>query len=213
MKKYLLITLLFNLTLTAQNDTINNPITEGINNLKFIEEYPKGIYNTLADFKNKIPNSTENFTIEDGKSSIAYRFVNDSKKKIKNAFAISDGENLFLNIKSIITNFDESGNGQACDGGNYYLKVYFTNKYLFMSHYFASTAAYILGGLIGIMASRREKGIIFDEKNDNFHLFKNYKEFKNFIKQNYYEQSDLLIKYSNPKIPEIIKIRSIIEQL
>ncbi len=213
MKKHLLILILLNLTLTAQNDTLNYPATQGINNLEFIKEYPKGIYNTLADFKNKTPNSTENFALEDGKSSIAYRFVNDSKKKIKDAFAISDGENLFINIKSIIPNFDESGNGQSYDGGNYYLKVYFTSKYLFMSDYFASTAASMLGGLTGGMASRREKGIIFVEKNDKFHLFKNYKEFENFINQNYPEKSDLLIKYSNPKIPEIIKIRSIIEQL
>ena len=198
-------------------DTLKSPI-DSISKIEqdvlSIFQYPKGIYLTKYDFESKTPNFTTNLITSVNDSQIAYRFEHaDSGDKIKDAFAISDEENLYINIHSIIENFDQNAKGQSFDGGKYYLKVHFIGKHMFMSDYFSSNAAAIFGGLSGAMATRREKGILYFPQTRKFHLFKNYEEFEDYIKNNYPEKVFLLEKYTNPKIAEIIKIKSILEQV
>ncbi|ANI88936.1 hypothetical protein A9P82_06285 [Arachidicoccus ginsenosidimutans] len=147
--------------------------------------YPKGIYGTIEDFENKTPSETSDFTARTNNDSIAYRFSNAAGKNIKDAFAISDGTNLYIRMKDIVKNFDKGSKGQARDGGNYYLKVYRKGAYLYTEDFFTSNMSGILGGAIASAMSRRMKAIIYLPETHKFKLFKNLKFFKFFIEDNY----------------------------
>ncbi|MBU8882424.1 hypothetical protein KSK37_04920 [Kaistella sp. DKR-2] len=150
-------------------------------------QYPKGVYETYEDFRTKTPTSNPSLSAAMTEDQIAYRFNNldDKGKKLKKAFAISDGENVYLHVVNLIKKFNSEDKGQGYDGGIYYLKAENKGGYLFVRDYFTSNSAAIWGGIIAAAAARRTKGVIYEEEKESFNLFRNMEEFKTFMQVNH----------------------------
>lgn len=150
-------------------------------------QYPKGVYETYEDFRTKTPTSTPSLSAAMTEDQIAYRFNNldDKGKKLKKAFAISDGENVYLHVVNLIKKFNSEDKGQGYDGGIYYLKAENKGGYLFVRDYFTSNSAAMWGGIIAAAAARRTKGVIYEEEKESFNLFRNMEEFKTFMQVNH----------------------------
>ncbi|OWK73188.1 hypothetical protein CBW16_10565 [Flavobacteriaceae bacterium JJC] len=150
-------------------------------------QYPKGVYETYEDFRTKTPTSNPSLSAAMTEDQIAYRFNNldDKGKKLKKAFAISDGENVYLHVVNLIKKFNSEDKGQGYDGGIYYLKAENKGGYLFVRDYFTSNSAAMWGGIIAAAAARRTKGVIYEEEKESFNLFRNMEEFKTFMQVNH----------------------------
>lgn len=149
--------------------------------------YPKGVYETYEDFRAKTPSSNPNLSAPSSEDNLAYRFTNldDKGKKLKKAFAISDGKDVYIHIVNLIKKFNSEDRGQAYDGGIYYLKAENRGGYMFVRDYFVSNGAAMWGGLIATAAARRQKGVIYEEEKESFNLFKNIEDFKKFMELNH----------------------------
>lgn len=150
-------------------------------------QYPKGVYETYEDFRTKTPNASPNLSAAMTDDQIAFRFNNldDKGKKLKKAFAVSDGQNVYIHVVNLIKKFNSEDKGQGYDGGIYYLKAENKGGYLFVRDYFTSNSAAMWGGIIAAAAARRTKGVIYDEEKESFNLFKNIEEFKTFMQVNH----------------------------
>lgn len=152
-----------------------------------VSTYPKGVYETYEDFRSKTPSTDPNLSAPYSDDKIAYRFNNldDKGKKLKKAFAISDGKDLYIQVVNLIKKFNSDDKSQGYDGGIYYLKAENKGGYLFVRDYFTSNSAAMWGGIIAAAAARRTKGVIYEEEKESFNLFKNIEEFKTFMGVNY----------------------------
>lgn len=150
-------------------------------------QYPKGVYETYEDFRTKTPTSSPSLSAAMTDDQIAFRFNNldDKGKKLKKAFAVSDGQHLYIHVVNLIKKFNSEDKGQGYDGGIYYLKAENKGGYLFVRDYFTSNSAAMWGGIIAAAAARRTKGVIYDEEKESFNLFKNIEEFKTFMEVNH----------------------------
>lgn len=150
-------------------------------------QYPKGVYETYEDFRTKTSSASPNLSAAITDDQIAFRFNNldDKGKKLKKAFAVSDGQNVYIHVVNLIKKFNSEDKGQGYDGGIYYLKAENKGGYLFIRDYFTSNSAAMWGGLIAAAAARRTKGVIYDEEKESFNLFKNIEEFKTFMEVNH----------------------------
>lgn len=207
------IEMLYNDSIKERNfdEVVYNPVA--VKTESNITTHPEGIYTTSEDFKNINPSPIEKLKMTVSSDSIAYRFTDSNDKNIKKVFALSYKGNLYFNIKSLMKKFDDKSKGQAWDGGNYFLRAVEIGGYIFMEDYFTSNAAGILGGISGGLAARRIKGIIYDEKNDSFRLFRNYKEFGEFIQENFPDKYYLVEREDKPKVSEVEKVKSVLRQL
>ena len=158
--------------------------------------YPKGIYATYEDFARRQPSdTTTEFTFKSSanQDNVVRVFKKGTKKRLKRNFAISDGQNLYVRIKQVRKKFPGKDRGQMKDDGNYCIKVeQLGPNYIYFEDYFASSASLILGGAIAGSASRRLKGVIYDLKSLKFDLFRNAKDFKQFIKKKHPKQLALI---------------------
>lgn len=150
-------------------------------------DYPKGVYETYEDFRIKKPSSNPVLSAPYGDDNIAYRFNNmdDKGRKLKKAFAVSDGKDLYIHVVNLIKKFNSEDKGQGYDGGIYYLKAENKGGYLFVRDYFTSNSAAMWGGIIAATAARRTKGVIYEEEKESFNLFKNLKDFTTYMEVNY----------------------------
>lgn len=148
-----------------------------------VEDYPIGVYETYEDFRIKKPSSTPSLSEASSKDNLAYRFDNldDKSRKLKKAFAVSDGKNLYIQVVNLIKKFDSEDRGQGYDGGVYFLKAENHGGYLFLKDYFVSNSSAMWGGLIAAAAARRQKGVIYNESKESFNLFKNLEDFQSFM--------------------------------
>jgi hypothetical protein len=158
--------------------------------------YPKGIYATYEDFARRKPSdTTTEFTLKPSanQDNVVRVFKKGTKKRLKRNFALSDGQNLYVRIKQISKKFSSKDRGQMKDDGNYCIKVeQLGPNYLYFEDYFASGASVFFGGVIAGSASRRLKGVVYDLKSLKFDLFRNAKDFKQFIKKHHPEKLPLL---------------------
>jgi len=106
--------------------------------------YPKGIYTTFGDFINKKPSIENSISAKKGKNIIltTFRIKDSAGNKIKDAFAVSDGQNLYVRTNAMLehltnlkfnkpnaTNKDYSV--AHLDNSDYlYFEVFFQNKSL-----------------------------------------------------------------------------------
>lgn len=187
--------------------------TQGILSIDNTFIYPKGIYNTFEDFKNKMPNTFDELTVKIGNDTIAHRFYYAKNgEKLNKVFAVSDGENLYVDIKSMVKMFNKDDKSQLKDDGKYFLKSKNCGHYIYFEDYFTSKSAAMLGGLVGASAARRIKGIIYDYKTLEFNLFKNITDFRSFIAINHPEYLDG-IPTEVSKDEEISIVRRIITEI
>jgi hypothetical protein len=152
-----------------------------------VSNYPKGVYETYEDFRMKTPSINPNLSNPISEDQVAFRFNNldDKGKKLKKAFAISDGKNLYVQVVNIIKKFNSEDKSQGYEGGIYYLKAENKGGYLFVKDYFTSNSAAMWGGLIAAASARRLKGVVYEEAKESFNLFKNMDDFKNFMEINH----------------------------
>ncbi len=162
---------------------------ESINKIT-TDQYPSGIYATMDDFIMAVPSDTQTaFTIKVGSDTISHRFYDAaSGDRLRKVFAVSHEGNLYFRMKDILKNMAKEDQNQLKDDGDYHLKaIDISPKYIYFEDYFTSTAAAVWGGAIASAASRRLKGLVYDQESRKFNLFKNSKDFEKYITMNHPE--------------------------
>jgi hypothetical protein len=165
--------------------------------IRYKSDYPEGVYVTREDFINKKPTKKDVIfkslygltkkVIEPGEEDNCFIFTLDNKK-LKKVFAVSKNGNLYFNVKAILKN-NEKDKSQESDFPNSYTRVILGgNNYLFMKTALANTwrksFGYGLGGVVGgtiASTADREKGVVWDFKNQRFDIFKNCNDFNKFL--------------------------------
>lgn len=151
--------------------------------------YPKGIYETFEAYQKHEPTDTQTiFTAKMAKDSIKYRFYNTAtEKRLRKAFAFSDGEHVYVSGKYIYKHLNPKDTGkQMRDDGNYHIKAKkIGTHYHYYENYFTGAGAVIWGGAIAAAAARRIKGVVYDITKSEFNIFRNAKDFKRFVSQNH----------------------------
>ena len=104
--------------------------------------YPQGIYNTFEDFVNGKPSIENSISAKQGKNIIitTFRIKDSDGNKIKDAFAVSDGQNLYVRTNAMLEHLtnsefnkpnatDKDYSVAALANSNYlYFEVFFQNK-------------------------------------------------------------------------------------
>ncbi|MFP2996820.1 hypothetical protein ABN763_12960 [Spongiivirga sp. MCCC 1A20706] len=104
--------------------------------------YPQGVYSTFQDFINRKPSIENSISAKQGKNMIitTFRIKDGDGNKIKDAFAVSDGENLYVRTNAMLehltnsefnkpnaTNKDYSI-AKFVNSDHHYFEVFFQNK-------------------------------------------------------------------------------------
>ena len=148
---------------------------------KEIKDYPAGVYNTFEDFRKKEPSSTEQFSAKENRNIINNTFrLKDSKgKKIKDAFAVSNGEKLYIRTNSmeeLFTNskFDKPNTVDK----DYSLANLINDKYIYFENYFQSKGVSNWG--IGKVYL---SGIIYNIEKETFTALNSIDHLNSFLKK------------------------------
>jgi len=135
MKKVVLPVLFFaGVGAMAQNDSISNDILT-------TKKFRAGIFVTYAEFKANLPSIEKGFSImaDTGKYD-RYILHFDKGKKVRNAYAFSDGKDLFINAK-------------VYDQSNYFVKILFLGPITYFEDKRAKkktpASALVIGGVLG----------------------------------------------------------------
>jgi hypothetical protein len=158
---------------------------------------PDGIYYTKEDFiQNNL--ATDKAIIAkdlDGLDSDAMILVENNcffhfkadEKKIRNAFAVSYNGYLYFQIKAILSNRNKTDRAQKNDYPNSFVRVFIGGtNYLYTeaplvnlweeAFTYAATSNYALTESL-----TNAKGLVWDFKKQEFNIFKNCADYKNFI--------------------------------
>jgi len=185
----------------------------------FKPNYPEGIYISKEDFINKKPNYVKDIipkNIYGKKKAILDTIVHacyfyDAKtdKKIKKVFAISYKGYLYFQLYSILKNRNKLDRAQATNFPNSFVRVidggknyYYTEANL--TNQWAKGLAYNLGALGGAIGNTMiyGKGVVWDFKNKEFNIFRNCKDYNEFIQRVYPEGKQICKKQ-----PDMLKVR------
>lgn len=195
---------------------VDEPISDQLNGSPLI--YPKGIYEKLGDFRNKIPSKVVDIKKQliSKQSILVYNFFTEKKgkkKRVKKVFAISDGENLYINVNEMVRYFGKSSENQINDGPDYFLKAVKMGKYIYTEDYFSSVAAGVLAGSIGSISSRGLKGVIYDEEAYSFKIFKNYSKLVDFVNKRHPSFDFSGVEEESLKLSGLERIKFILSKL
>ncbi|RNL89461.1 hypothetical protein ED312_07355 [Sinomicrobium pectinilyticum] len=142
--------------------------------------YPSGIYDTFQDFLKKVPASEEHITVQEDRNIISNNFkITDSHgKKVKNAFAVSDGKDLYIRTNAMKDYFTNSQFDKPNAANKDYSKVHLKkDNYLYLECFFQSKGASTWGvGKIYLL------GIMCDLSNSSFSIFKTTEDLNAFLK-------------------------------
>lgn len=162
-------------------------------------DYPEGIYATKEEFINKKPSQKKDLTKKglygfdkpiagDEESTCFFFDQNDSK--LKNVFAVVYHGGLYFNIKAILNNRSKNDRAQDSDNPNSFVRVVTGgNNYLYteanLANVWAKGLAYNAGVSGSVLAGTLNvgKGVVWDYKNQEFNIFKNCKDYNEFIKE------------------------------
>lgn len=168
----------------------------------FVSNYPNGIYTSKEDFINKKPNDTSALVPRNlpGKKedSLAldqntFFYTVNADKKLKNVFAVVYHNHIFFNVAAILSNRNKTDRSQSHNNPNSFVGVLLAgNNYMYteanLANAWAQGFAYGMGGAVGGIAAQGMiygKGIVWDIKNNEFNIFKNCKDYNDFIKDKY----------------------------
>lgn len=183
------------ITVTSSTVTAQNTENKTIPTNSF--GYPEGVYKTKQDFINKTPSSHPTIfkralygfnkpNIGDEETSCFFYDTSDSK--LKNAFAVVYNGSLYFSVKEILDNRNKKDNAQGSEIPNSFTKVLFGGEnYLYvetaLANVWAKGLAYSAGAVGGAVASTLDtaKGIVWDFKNSEFNIFRNCKDYNEFI--------------------------------
>jgi len=192
----------------------------------YVSDYPTGVYKTKQDFENKIPSDTSQVVPKNlpgkkkdsivlNQNTFFYTAAND--KKIKNVFAICYRGYLFFNVQSILLNRNKTDRAQTNSNPNAFVGVlYAGNNYLYteanLANAWAQGFAYGVGGAVGGIAAQgmiSGKGILWDFKNKEFNIFKNCKDYNEFIKDKYADG----VQECKNNYPDMLRVRNDIRNI
>ena len=180
---------------------IEKPKPVAYNDTLFRPNYPAGVYYSKEDFiaKNvtKMPVTPRELIglekdIIMGIKHACFFYIND--KRIKNAFAISYQGHLYFCLKAVLKNRNKTDGNQTTNFENSFVRVILGGDNYFyteadLSNVWAQGLAYgAVGGATGGALARSAihgKGIVWDFKNAEFNIFKNCKDYNNFIQPLY----------------------------
>lgn len=166
--------------------------------------YPPGVYVTKEDFLNKTPSNTEELVPKEliglekeviyGIPDDCFFYYSKINKKVKHCFAVSYRGHLYFQINAILDNRNKTDRAQTNDFPNSFVRVinagqnyYYTEADL--ANAWAQGFAYGgIGGSTGAALANtmvHNKGIVWDVKNKEFNIFKNCKDFNEFIKDKF----------------------------
>jgi hypothetical protein len=206
---------------------------------KKLKLVPDGIYYTKNDFLNKTPNSTEKVvpkglvgfekTILNSIEDACFFYYQSKDNKIKKVFAIAYEGHLYFQIQAILSNRNKTDRAQTNDFPNSFVRVLTAgNNYYYVEatlvNQWVQGLAYNTGATGALIASDLSsanvqlgktqnfgniKGIVWDIKNQEFNIFKNCKDYNNFVKDIYPEG----VQNCENHQPDIRKVRETIEKI
>lgn len=171
----------------------------------FTNDYPEGIYQTKADFVAKKPSDLSPLT---PKGLVGFKkpvlttvehncffYYTQTDKKLKDVFAVSYKGNLYFQISAIVDNIGNDDQAQENTSPNSFVRVISGGSdFLYTEAEFANKwatgAAYGAGGASGHAIAQtvtHGKGVIYDFMKRGFNIFKNCKDYNEFIRYIYPE--------------------------
>lgn len=102
------------------------------------------------------------------------KYLNRDRKKIKNAFAASDGRDVYLNARSMYKTF-LMNNKRSYDvsplvATNYYLQSQLYGRYLYFEDRVSSNLYQYMIGVLGTLMSMTKVGFVLDSKDGSIHM-------------------------------------------
>ncbi len=189
--------------------------------------YPNGIYHTKEDFINKIPSSTalvipkelvgfEKEEIVDHIPSDCYFYLKNEDKKLKKVFAVCYKGEMYFQTQAILSNRNKTDRAQT----NYFPNGFVRVKTMGENYYYTEASLAnkwargfaLNGGAIGGAINstlENQKGIVWDVKNKEFNIFKNCKDYNEFIKTLYPEG----VQECKNHQPDLLKVREAIHKI
>jgi hypothetical protein len=209
-------------------EAVSEEIAETEEDFGFKADYPEGIYKTKEDFINKKPNEIKHLTpkglIGFTKPTLrkpeqnCFFYDTETDEKVKNVFAISYKGGLYFQISAILDNRNKTDRAQTNSFPNSFVRVITGGKSYFyteaeLANAWAQGVAYGgVGGAAGAVLAAdmvNGKGIVWDFKNNEFNIFKNCKDYNEFIKDKYPEG----IQECKNQQADIRQIRTAIEKI
>ena len=224
--KYLLVLLLTSscLPILAQGTTFSN--TVAVRDTLFRPEYPEGLYLTKEDFLNKKYEARQVWpinvkgiknTVQPAGIQNCY-FYDNKREKITDVFAVSYKGHLYFQLREIFKNCNKNDRNETTTFTYSFTRVimggenYFYTEAESANAWAQGVAIGAIGGAIGGAVAQnqiRGKGIVWDFKNKEFNIFKNCKDYNEFI-ATVYPQGALNCEN---KHPDLYAIRSAIEKI
>jgi hypothetical protein len=182
---------------------------------------PNGIYKTKEDFLNKRITSTDE-VVPKGLIGIekpvltkisdnCFFYYKATDDKVKDVFAISYKGHLYFQIYAILENRNKTDRAQSNDFPNSFVRVLSAGENYYyleanLTNQWAQGALY--GGVLE-SSVHFEKGIVWDIKNKEFNIFKNCKDYNDFIADKYPEG----VQECKKQQADIVEIRKAIEKI
>lgn len=153
----------------------------------------KGIKNKIFVKPVKIGKNKYSDTIQ----RITFFWYSNTKKKIKDAFAIRIDNHLYFSIKEVVRPKNRSKVDR--DQHTHYIYafsrvMYKGDNYLYFEHlFFSGWEAGLAAGLAGTVGAYinsynyKEKGIVWDGINKEFNIFRNCKDYNKFMTERSFE--------------------------
>lgn len=187
---------------------------------------PDGIYFGKEDFLNKKPNSKAEIVPKElvgwekeelsGIPDECFFYLVSEDKRIKNVFAICYRGHIYFQTQAILENRNKTDRAQTHDFPNGFVKVKFLGENFYymeanLINKWVQGLGYSGGAIGGAAAStaKNYKGIVWDVKNKEFNIFKNCKDYNEFISIHYPEG----IQDCENQQPDIFKVREAIEKI
>lgn len=189
---------------------------------------PEGIYVTKQEFLDKTPSQKKNLSkrglygfekpvLEDA-DQICF-FFDEKESKLKNVFAVVQNGILYFNIKAIldVKNRNKNDGSQDSDNPNSFARATMGgNNYYYseinVGNVWTKGLGYGIGGGVGstIASSANDyKGVVWDSANQEFNIFKNCKDYNDFIK----DKSPEDVQVCKTNQPDNLQVRKAIEKI
>ena len=170
--------------------------TAAIADTLYRPNYPEGVYMTKEDFLNKRAvirkvwpinvTGLDNKVQETGVHTCY--FYGSDLRKIPDAFAVSHKGHLYFQLKAIFKYCNEDDRNETSNFAGSFVRVIIGGENYFyteapLANIWAQGIGYGVGGAVGgAIASRIQgKGIVWDFKKQQFNIFKNCKDYNDFI--------------------------------
>ena len=160
-------------------------------------DYPEGVYLTYERFLEKTPSNKRveardlykpKKRIRDAMIDNCYFYYRRSKKRVKDAFAISYEGSLYFHVKSMQNLMEKKDRKQKIDHKDSFIRVVDQGRYLYMEAFTRKGGGIgfgIGGGPVSVATGGSKeilKGVIYNFESGKFDLFRDCKDFNQFLR-------------------------------